>query len=228
MSPISTVSLEVIKSSEDPKVKGMVLVLKEAFKDMGILFDGDPATTDLWWDMDVRAIISGGNLVVAVDKTSGNVVGVAGWFPPGTEYLADKTQQKDAQMEEFFTAFGKVSPLYRDWWKDVASPINPSALFPHVFNDANKHLGKDAKLNNWNLYSLGVLKAHRNRGIATQLIKYAEDKAAKTGNLVIPSFLGASRSQKLTCSGEFEVLNESMPKEDLNGANVEQGNSHIP
>ncbi|KAJ7595768.1 hypothetical protein C8J56DRAFT_1160132 [Mycena floridula] len=170
------ISVERVKSFDDPKTEQALVVLKAAFEDSIILFDGHQELFDMFCEMDLRAIISGGSLIVAVDEERNKVVGIAGWYPPGSEYLADEEQRKEAKLDEFFAALGEANPASLKWWKEV--------FLPATANQANKYLGANAKLDNWTVYSLGVLAEFRNRGIATQLLKYAEDKAAKEGHFV--------------------------------------------
>lgn len=37
----------------------------------------------------VEAILISGQLYVAIDNESGEVVGMAGWYPPGSDFLAE-------------------------------------------------------------------------------------------------------------------------------------------
>jgi predicted N-acetyltransferase YhbS len=41
---------------------------------------------------------------------------------------------------------------------------------------SDKYLGKDFKLNNWNLNALTVAEEHRRKGVARMLIKVGEDQ----------------------------------------------------
>ncbi|KAJ7596593.1 hypothetical protein C8J56DRAFT_917838 [Mycena floridula] len=173
-----TVSIQRIANFQDPRTNEARSV-REACFSQGLFeaLDRNHGLQQIFLDMTLRATLSTAHLMVAVDNTTGKVVGTAAWYPPGSEMFADERQRKEARLEEFFAAISKARPALSNWWKTV--------FFPALANDAGRFLGPDTKLENWNLYSLAVLEMYRGRGIASKLMKYAEDQAALTGHSVI-------------------------------------------
>ncbi|KAF9445731.1 hypothetical protein P691DRAFT_762246 [Macrolepiota fuliginosa MF-IS2] len=119
----------------------------------------------------IRAGIVGGKFYVALTETD-EVVGTAVWYPPGYDFLSDEKQQQEGAIE-LMSTLEKIDPDLYAWWINTLLPLNAET--------SNKYLGKDFKVNNWNLYSLAVAPRFQGKGISRLLVKIGEDQAAAQG-----------------------------------------------
>ncbi|KAJ7583924.1 hypothetical protein C8J56DRAFT_952234 [Mycena floridula] len=179
-----TISIERVTSFQDPRTKQALVILNTLFEDMTAFLDGKEELCSMFFDITVKATLLAGQFIVAVNKTSGKVVGTVSFFPPGTDIFSDERQRQESGLEDFYTA---LSPAFSSWWRNI--------YFPAIFKDASIFLGPEAKVKNWNLYSLAVSESHWNRGIGTTLMHYGEDQAALSGHAMI---LEASGEPNLT------------------------------
>ncbi|TDL15382.1 hypothetical protein BD410DRAFT_732815, partial [Rickenella mellea] len=125
----------------------------------------------------VRATVVGGEMHVAVDAT-GDVVGTAAWFPPGSDLFSSEEQNAQG-FTEFFELIQKVDPDLHSWWFSTLLPEHAAICAKYLGTEEDPE-GKNFKMNNWNLFSFSVVPELRRRGIGTRLLKIGEDKASLT------------------------------------------------
>ncbi|KAJ7583951.1 hypothetical protein C8J56DRAFT_952323, partial [Mycena floridula] len=153
-----TIPIERVTSFQDPRAKQALVILNTLFEDTTAFLDGKEELCSMFFDITVKATIPAGQFIVAVNKTSGKVVGTVSFFPPGTDIFSDERQRQELGLEDFYTAL---------------SPAFFKLYFPAIFKEASVFLGPEAKVKNWNLYSLAVSESHWNRGIGTTLSGHA-------------------------------------------------------
>ncbi|EJU05180.1 hypothetical protein DACRYDRAFT_113367 [Dacryopinax primogenitus] len=115
----------------------------------------------------VGAVVDG-QLWVAEDLASEEpkIVGVALWFPPGTEFLGTEEGRKEAGMDK---VIGSLSESMQRWWYDY--------FIPGGAKQANTYLGPSAKHDAYHMLMLAVLPSYHSKGIGRTLL-FAQARGA--------------------------------------------------
>ncbi|THV07091.1 hypothetical protein K435DRAFT_381126 [Dendrothele bispora CBS 962.96] len=125
----------------------------------------------------IRAAVAKALFYVAIDRSTGAVVGTACWYPVGVDFLADEEQQEKAKAADLFAALQRDEPDIHHWWMNT--------FLPTLSCISNKYLGssteKNVKMENWTLYSLAVKPSHQGRRIGRKLVEIGEEQAFKQG-----------------------------------------------
>ncbi|KAJ7594673.1 hypothetical protein C8J56DRAFT_445459 [Mycena floridula] len=171
-----------ISDLHDPLVPGAINVLIEAYKNDAFrdnVAREDAQLIKLLHSSSIHAAIVGGDQYVAIDETTGAVVGAASWYGPGKNFM-ETAEQREQGCNEFLIEVEAGKPqAFADWYTQMSKQMDslPGASFGTPEDPDGYHF----KTNNWALHNLAVDPAFRRRGIAKALLQIGEDEAAAVG-----------------------------------------------
>lgn len=182
----SEFTVELLQDIDGPRAKEAVAVLVDAFENDVIANNqvgGHVHLRQMMFETIVRATQIKGLFYVAVENSTGKIVGTSCWFPKGVDGFADEDQRERARLPEFFSALGEQEPDVLQWWL--------TTFMPTLSGLANKFLkdyvepGQDVRLQNWTLYSLSVKRSYQGRGISKKLAQVGEEQAFSQGLITL-------------------------------------------
>ncbi|KAI9066265.1 hypothetical protein FKP32DRAFT_1674011 [Trametes sanguinea] len=110
------------------------------------------------------ALVNGEGEVHVAELPEVGPVGVSVWFGPGHKFLATDAQRNAGWNQ----LMDRLPAQYREWW----------TTFLKQYDDlVDKTVGGSVKLGGYHLQLIGVVPEHQKKGVATALMKYAENKA---------------------------------------------------
>ncbi|PIL35482.1 hypothetical protein GSI_02210 [Ganoderma sinense ZZ0214-1] len=110
------------------------------------------------------ALVKGEGEVHVAELPDVGVVGVAVWFGPGHAYLDSDTQRNAGHNQ----VMEKLPVELQEWW---------TQFLDQYAKLTDRVLGPGVKTGGYHLQLIGVSPAHRLKGVASTLMKYAETKA---------------------------------------------------
>ncbi|KZV89603.1 hypothetical protein EXIGLDRAFT_751069 [Exidia glandulosa HHB12029] len=157
-----------VTNPSEKEIQDMTDALDESFEfkyfDHSLPSDRDRSYNMLKTHITAALADEGGEVYVAEDNVTKQVLGVATWHGPGSEFLSTEAQRQAGWYE----MYGKLEKPYQEWW-DYFLP-----LYGQYVEEA---LGEGTKHGGYHLQCLGVIPSHWRRGIGRALIEVGEEKA---------------------------------------------------
>jgi len=182
--PPSDIRVRQLPSPNDAQVEGIARVLMDAFlDDPGIqgMLDGlhtNETVYHSFMHMQVLALRHSGEIWVAEDTTEldegKRIIGLAGWFGPGENFLETEEQREASGVARFF---GMLSEELAGWWTSYYIPRTNSFLITWI--------GETTITDNWFLHALAILPAYQGKGIGHALFQARAESALAQGKRVL-------------------------------------------
>ncbi|KZT55121.1 acyl-CoA N-acyltransferase [Calocera cornea HHB12733] len=158
-----TLPVRHLSNPTPEQIEEVIQVTIEAFRGDSFLQttlggqDNNPDIVYRFMRAHVLGTLCDGEVWVAEDGKE--IVGVALWFPPGTDFLGSEKQRDVAGMAGVKADLGREM---QTWWEDY--------FVPRVTKETEEALGKGAKRDAYYLLTLAVLPTYHNRGIGRTLL----------------------------------------------------------
>ncbi|KZV85727.1 hypothetical protein EXIGLDRAFT_753145 [Exidia glandulosa HHB12029] len=157
-----------LKAPTSEELEGMVDVLLLAFGGRYFFADKENSRALMKTQFNDALVAETGEIYVARNNATGEIVGAAVWFGPGSKFLATAAQRA-AGWDELY---GSLSKDAQEWWD----------YFIATFDGyIDKAFGSGVKLAGYHLQVIGVHPEHRRKGIARQFFEVVEVKAKEEG-----------------------------------------------
>lgn len=165
--------IRLVKRARAEEIERMTDVLHEAFSFqyfISALGDAERSKDLLRAHIKAALVDRAGEVYVA-EAASGELVGVAVWFGPGTTFLRTEAQRKAGWNQ----LYARLENVYQEWW---------DYFLPFYDRYAAQAFGEGSKLAGFHLQVIGVLPSHQRQGIASAFFDVVERKVFPSAELL--------------------------------------------